>query len=79
LAVFTALCLFAAALPAQEDAPTTGPGARKYSPYPEQTFPNRVYFGETVKSTTGLVVRIPRPLDFVVADPPRVSVLGRPS
>lgn len=32
---------------AQEDAPGTQPGNRKYSPYPEQTFPNRVFFGDT--------------------------------
>jgi hypothetical protein len=84
---------------AQEDAPSTQPGARQYSPYPAQTFPNRVFFGdthlhtsystdagmigntlgpeeayrfargETVKSSTGLLARLPRPLDFlVVAD-----------
>ncbi len=32
---------------AGEDVPATQPGKRKYSPYPEQTFPNRVYFGDT--------------------------------
>jgi hypothetical protein len=32
---------------AQEDAPSTQPGARQYSPYPEQTFPNRIFFGDT--------------------------------
>lgn len=29
------------------DAPSTQPGNRNYSPYPEQTFPNWVYFGDT--------------------------------
>ncbi|MEG0822218.1 MAG: DUF3604 domain-containing protein [Burkholderiaceae bacterium] len=84
---------------AQDDVPSILPGQRQYSPYPQQTFPNRVYFGdthvhtsystdagmignklgpdeayrfargETVTSSTGLPVRLPRPLDFlVVAD-----------
>ncbi|MEF9944761.1 MAG: DUF3604 domain-containing protein, partial [Burkholderiaceae bacterium] len=84
---------------AQDDVPSIFPGQRQYSPYPQQTFPNRVYFGdthvhtsysadagmignrlgpdeayrfargETVTSSTGLPVRLPRPLDFlVVAD-----------
>ncbi len=30
-----------------EDAPTTLPGGHSYSPYPEQNFPNRVFFGDT--------------------------------
>jgi hypothetical protein len=30
-----------------QDAPGTQPGARQYSPYPKQTFPNRVFFGDT--------------------------------
>jgi hypothetical protein len=30
-----------------QDAPATQPGARQYSPYPKQTFPNRVFFGDT--------------------------------
>ncbi len=84
---------------ADEDVPSAHPGKRKYSPYPEQKFPNRVFFGdthlhtsystdagmigntlgpeeayrfargETVKSSTGLLAKLPRPLDFlVVAD-----------
>ena len=32
---------------ADYDVPSTQPGTRQYSPYPEQTFPNRVYFGDT--------------------------------
>ena len=32
---------------AYDDAPTDLPGNRQYSPYPEQTFPNRVFFGDT--------------------------------
>jgi len=32
---------------ADYDVPSTPPGTRQYSPYPEQTFPNRVYFGDT--------------------------------
>jgi hypothetical protein len=82
---------------AQEDAtPESRPQGRKYSPYPDQAFPNRVYFGdthlhtsyswdagmigntlgpdeayrfargETVTSSTGLTVRLSRPLDFLV-------------
>ncbi len=40
-----ALCV---ALPAvAQDVPKTDPGNRKYSPYPEQNFPNRVFFGDT--------------------------------
>ena len=40
-----ALC---AAIPAiAQDVPKTNPGNRKYSPYPEQNFPNRVFFGDT--------------------------------
>jgi len=37
---------------ADDDVPSTQPGKRKYSPYPEQTFPNRVYFGDTHLHTT---------------------------
>ena len=33
--------------PAQEDVPSTQPGERLYSPYPQQTFPNQVFFGDT--------------------------------
>jgi hypothetical protein len=48
--LIAAFCV-ATALPitvlAQEDVPATSPGKRHYSPYPEQTFPNRVYFGDT--------------------------------
>jgi hypothetical protein len=32
---------------ADYDVPSTLPGKRHYSPYPAQTFPNRVYFGDT--------------------------------
>jgi len=32
---------------ADYDVPSTLPGKRQYSPYPSQTFPNRVYFGDT--------------------------------
>jgi hypothetical protein len=32
---------------ADYDVPSTLPGQRHYSPYPAQTFPNRVYFGDT--------------------------------
>jgi hypothetical protein len=32
---------------AYDDAPAALPGARQYSPYPEQSFPNRVFFGDT--------------------------------
>jgi len=32
---------------AYDDAPIGQPGDRQYSPYPEQTFPNRVFFGDT--------------------------------
>jgi len=48
--------IFIAALPlllcvttalADDDVPSTQPGKRQYSPYPEKTFPNRVYFGDT--------------------------------
>ncbi|MFB1501571.1 MULTISPECIES: DUF3604 domain-containing protein [unclassified Thiocapsa] len=41
-----ALILTSSAL-AYDDAPGTLPGDRTYSPYPEQTFPNRVFFGDT--------------------------------
>ncbi len=36
-------------LPAQcqDDLPTVVPGTREYSPYPEQDFPNQVFFGDT--------------------------------
>lgn len=51
IAILAAAALAAAAwVPAAwaaEDAPTTPPGARTYSPYPQQTFPNRVFFGDT--------------------------------
>jgi hypothetical protein len=30
-----------------QDVPPTQPGKRQYSPYPEQNFPNRVFFGDT--------------------------------
>jgi hypothetical protein len=32
---------------AQDDVPSTQPGERTYSPYPEQNFPNQVFFGDT--------------------------------
>ena len=32
---------------AYDDAPSAMPGERQYSPYPEQKFPNRVFFGDT--------------------------------
>jgi hypothetical protein len=32
---------------ADYDVPSTLPGKRQYSPYPEQAFPNRVFFGDT--------------------------------
>jgi len=97
-AVATAACIAIFATPPAraDDAPP--PSARKvnYSPYPEKTFPNRVYFGDThlhtsystdagmigntlgpedayrfargeaVTSSTGLPVRLQRPLDFLV-------------
>ena len=37
----------ASAALAQEDVPSVQPGGHKYSPYPEQNFPNRVFFGDT--------------------------------
>jgi hypothetical protein len=37
---------------AQDDAPATQPGERTYSPYPEQNFPNQVFFGDTHCHTT---------------------------
>ena len=30
-----------------QDTPSTQPGKRQYSPYPAQTYPNRVFFGDT--------------------------------
>jgi hypothetical protein len=39
--------LCAASARADYDVPSTLPGKRQYSPYPAQTFPNRVYFGDT--------------------------------
>jgi hypothetical protein len=32
---------------AQDDVPAVFPGERAYSPYPDQSFPNRVFFGDT--------------------------------
>jgi hypothetical protein len=40
-ALAAATCAYA------QDAPGTQPGARAYSPYPAETFPNRVFFGDT--------------------------------
>jgi hypothetical protein len=45
-AICGALALSGSVL-ADDDVPSTRPGNRKYSPYPEQKFPNRVYFGDT--------------------------------
>lgn len=42
----SALITFSLSVTAQ-DAPPPNPGKRDYSPYPEKTFPNRVYFGDT--------------------------------
>jgi len=55
LLLFTVLAINLAAADASRadaqeaitDAPTTSPGSRSYSPYPEETFPNRVFFGDT--------------------------------
>ncbi len=41
------LALAGAALAQEGDTPDSTPKGRKYSPYPEQTFPNHVYFGDT--------------------------------
>ena len=79
-----------------DDVPPPSGRKVQYSPYPQKTFPNRVYFGdthlhtsystdagmigntlgpedayrfargETVTSSTGLPVRLQRPLDFLV-------------
>jgi hypothetical protein len=99
LATVAALALGTAPAFAQDDAPGAQPRKSGYSPYPEVTFPNRVYFGDThlhtsysadagmvgntlgpeeayrfakgqaVKSSTGVIARLARPLDFlVVAD-----------
>ena len=45
-AACAAMALSGSAL-AYDDAPGALPGDRSYSPYPEQTFPNRVFFGDT--------------------------------
>jgi hypothetical protein len=42
-----ATIFLSSSVPAQQDAPPTPPGKRQYSPYPEQNFPNRVFFGDT--------------------------------
>lgn len=47
-----ALILSGTAL-AYDDAPSALPGERQYSPYPEQNFPNRVFFGDTHCHTSG--------------------------
>ena len=52
LKAFSASLLLASPASAQEDVPSTQPGVRTYSPYPEQTFPNRVFFGDTHVHTT---------------------------
>ena len=41
------LMVLAGSALAQEDVPATQPGKHQYSPYPKQTFPNLVYFGDT--------------------------------
>jgi Protein of unknown function (DUF3604) len=45
----TSVAILCAVLPAlAQDAPPPGEiDKSKYSPYPEETFPNRVYFGDT--------------------------------
>jgi hypothetical protein len=50
-ALLAALALVPAAQ-ADDDVPSTQPGKRQYSPYPQQNFPNRVYFGDTHLHTT---------------------------
>ena len=52
LTAFAALLLLPLPASAQEDVPGTQPGNRSYSPYPEQTFPNQVFFGDTHVHTT---------------------------
>ena len=47
LATVAALALGMAPAFAQDDAPGAQPRKSGYSPYPEVTFPNRVYFGDT--------------------------------
>jgi hypothetical protein len=47
LSTAAAALLLAGAAIADDDIPSTQPGNRKYSPYPEQTYPNRVFFGDT--------------------------------
>jgi hypothetical protein len=39
--------LFAAGIAPAQDAPPPPAKKIQYSPYPRQTFPNRVYFGDT--------------------------------
>ena len=51
LVFFIIACLVASFAQAQ-DAPSAHPGNRDYSPYPEQDFPNRVFFGDTHNHTT---------------------------
>ena len=51
LVFFIIACLIASFAQAQ-DAPSAHPGNRDYSPYPEQDFPNRVFFGDTHNHTT---------------------------
>jgi hypothetical protein len=43
----SAVLLLTAPVAAQDDIPSTRPGDRTYSPYPEQTCPNGVFFGDT--------------------------------
>ena len=45
LVAFTAALLTTTAL--AQDAPPPTEGEHSYSPYPEKTFPNSVYFGDT--------------------------------
>ena len=47
------ILLLAVAWPAfAQDVPSAQPGNREYSPYPEQDYPNRVFFGDTHNHTT---------------------------
>jgi hypothetical protein len=91
-----ALVALASSLSYAQDAPPPGDTKVKYSPFPEQDFPNSVYFGDThlhtswstdagmignirgpedayrlarggvITSSNGLLVKLSRPLDFLV-------------
>jgi hypothetical protein len=47
IAAASAMAFATSAVLAQADAPGVQPRKGGYSPYPEQTFPNRVFFGDT--------------------------------